>query len=317
MRKAIVILTVMGFAMALAMPAMAQVGPQAILAYEAVGLVDCSARATVAEIEPNGTELTASGPLTGGDVGTGNISVGGPSGDLDYWAININAIGTWSIGTDAGAAPAVGDTYINLYLPSGYVSNDNGGPGNYSLITWYFTVPGTYYLRVRSSASSYKGNYVLTVVSPLPPPPNDTCAGAIPLPLVPAYSVSTSTAGALNDYTLTAAGCTGDTADDADIVYSVTLEAEQEITLVWTPIDFFYATLYVVTNCADAQGSCVAGEAVGTGAQTVHFQNTTGVATTYYIICDSYRGSGAATLTIQAVVPTEAQSWGATKSLYR
>jgi hypothetical protein len=275
-------------------------------------------RAVIAEVEPNDTFDTGSGPLVGGDQGTGIISVGT---DVDFWVLNVNVTGAWTINTDAGVAPALGDSKLYLYGSDGTTQlayDDDSGPGLYSQFTYNFTATGTYYLKVIGYSASYTGGYVLNVGSPVPPPANDTCAGAIEIPFVEGFSVVTTTMGAVSDYNLTLADCTGYTTAGPDIVYTVTMAAEQEITLVWTPVTFD-AALYVVTDCANPAATCVAGADDGGsgGAETVSFQNTTGVTTTYFIICDAYgTGSGPATLSIQAAVATEATTWGTLKALY-
>ncbi len=313
MKKATAVLLLL----VLAMPAFALEKSKESQGLDPEGVTPMS-RSIIAEVEPNDTFDVGSGPLTGGDQGTGGISAGT---DVDFWILNITATGLWVMNTDAGAAPALGDSKLYLYGPDGSTQigyDDDAGPGYYSQITYNFTATGTYYLRVIGYSASYTGNYVLNVAAPLPPPVNDTCAGAIEIPFVEGFFVDTTTTGAISDYNLLGTDCTGYATAAADIVYSVTMAADQEITLVWDPVTFD-AALYVVTDCADPAGTCVVGadDAASGGAETVSFMNTTGATVTYFIICDGYgTGSGPATLTVQAAVATEATTWGTVKALY-
>jgi hypothetical protein len=313
MKKATVVLLLL----ALAMPAFAAEKSKESQGLDRDGITQL-VRTVVAEVEPNDVFTAGSGPLVGGDQGTGGISA---STDVDFWVLNVTVLGAWTINTDAGAAPALVDSKMYLYGSDGTTQlayDDDSGPGFYSQFTYNFTATGTYYLKVIGYSASYTGNYVLNVGSPVPPPANDTCAGAIAIPFVSGFSVATTTTGANSDYTLLSTGCTGYAAAGPDIVYTVTMAAEQEITLEWLPVTFD-ASLYVVTDCADPMGTCVAGaDLAGSGAaETVSFQNTTTGTVTYFIICDAYgSGSGPATLTIQAAVATEASSWGSVKAMY-
>ncbi len=313
MKKATAILMLL----LLAMPAFALDKSKESQGLDPDGITQLS-RSVIAEVEPNDTFDVGSGPLVGGDQGTGAISA---STDVDFWVLNVTVTGVWVMNTDAGAAPALTDSKLYLYGPDGSTQigyDDDSGPGYYSQISYNFTATGTYYLKVIGYSASYTGNYVLNIASPLPPPANDNCAGAIEIPFVEGFVVETTTAGAISDYTLLSTGCTGYAAAGPDIVYTVTMAADQEITLVWTPVTFD-ASLYVVTDCADPMGTCVAGADDGGSAtaETVSFMNTTGATVTYFIICDAYgSGSGPATLTIQAAVATEATTWGTVKALY-
>jgi hypothetical protein len=310
MKKATAILLLL----VLAMPVYAMEKSKEVQSMDRDGITELS-RSVIAEVEPNDTFDVGSGPLVGGDQGTGIILA---STDVDYWVINVTVTGLWTLTTDAGPAPALGDSYIHLYGPDGVTqlaADDDSGPGAYSMISYNFTATGTYFIKVRGYSASYTGNYVLNIASPLPPPANDNCAGAIAIPFVEGFSVAATTVGALNDYNPLSTGCTGYAAAGGDIVYTVTMENEQEITLSWTSaVD---GSLYVVTDCADML-TCVAGadETLSGQPEVVSFQNLTGATVTYFIICDSYSGNGAGTLAILAAVPTESSTWGTLKALY-
>jgi len=117
--------------------------------------------ADVNENEPNDT--CPGEAYTLGDTFHGAIA---PPGDLDWVYFQCNQGDLLTIGTDAdGGLPTV-DTVIELWdgaCGSMLTSNDDGGPGLYSLIQDY-SIPatGTYALKVRGySASSSTGNYIL------------------------------------------------------------------------------------------------------------------------------------------------------------
>ncbi|MBX3396098.1 MAG: hypothetical protein KF841_12100 [Phycisphaerae bacterium] len=116
---------------------------------------------------------------------------------------------------------------------------------------------------------------------------NDTCATATPI--VCGAFVAGSTVGASNDYNPTAAGCTGFAATGPDVVYSFTAASDALVSVLMDTSPEFDASLYVVTNCADVLGSCVAGaddNVVAPGDESLSFVASTG--TTYYIICDGF-----------------------------
>ena len=158
-------------------------------------------RTVIAEVEPNDTFDAGSGPLVGGDQGTGGISA---STDVDFWVLNVNVLGSVDHHhrRRRGARPRrlLACTCTAPTAPRSSAYDDDSGPGLYSLITYNFTATGTYYVKVRGYSATYTGNYVLNVGSPVPPPANDTCAGAIAIPFVEGFSVATTTMGAANDY---------------------------------------------------------------------------------------------------------------------
>jgi len=298
----------------LAVPVYAMEKSKEVQSMDRDGITEMS-RSVINEVEPNNTFGVGSGPLTGGDQGTGSIS---PNSDVDFWVLNVNVPGLWPISTDAGPEPALVDSYIHLYGPDGVTQltfDDDSGPGAYSQIIYPFTATGTYFIKVRGHNATYTGNYLLNIGTPVPLPANDTCATAIAIPFTEGFSVTTTTIGAANDYNPLPTGCTGYDAYGGDVVYTVVLENGQEIILSWTSAAD--GALYVVTDCSDMQ-TCVAG-ADNTFAgqpEVVYFQNLTGAAVTYFIICDAFSGEGAGTLAILTAVPTESSTWGALKALY-
>jgi cysteine-rich repeat protein len=86
-----------------------------------------------AETEPNGTAVTASGPLTADALIGAAIT---PAGDADWFRVQLAATSDLKLETFDGAGPgscAGIDTVVTLYASNGttvLVSRDQGGPGN-------------------------------------------------------------------------------------------------------------------------------------------------------------------------------------------
>jgi hypothetical protein len=278
----------------------------------------------VAEVEPNGTFATAQ-PVACGDVVHGSITVGGPApaGDLDYYVFTTSVANTIiTFGTDADGAPEVLDTYIYLYnsAQAQVASNDDGGPGLYSLITYTAVAPGTYYGMVRSYSSAYTGLYkaFFGCAEPQPPPPNDTCAGAIDILCGP-VSLSGTTQWATNDYNPAIPGpsCTGFSALGKDVTYKFLVGPGGVINVTY--VSTADASIYVVTDCAN-MASCVVGADAAAGTEVLNYTFATGG--TYYLIIDSYGTNTSGTWTLTGTlegcpVPTENRTWGSVKNLYR
>lgn len=136
----------------------------------------------------------------------------------------------------------------------------------------------------------YQGDGAACSPNPCPlPPTNDTCDTASHI------GCETGTIGGLTldlaapDYSMTsAASCTGFTADGPDIVFSYTATADGNVHAGMANVSGFDASFYVVTDCFDPAGSCVAGDDSG-GVEEVTFVATAG--TTYYLVADSYSES--------------------------
>lgn len=283
-----------------------------------------SALADVPEAEPNNSLATAQ-PLGCGDVlRPATISA---ASDTDY-VVFTATIGTiLTIGTDAdGTSGQLTDSRIRLFNASGVVlaSDDDSGPGAYSLLTFTATYTGTYYVGIAGYSSSYTGAYKAFVNCqvPEPPPVNDLCAGALPIECG-AISLSGSTQFATNDYTPIASGsggCTGYAAAGKDVVYVINAGGGDSLDVSYTNVAD--GSIYLITDCGAPTTSCVAGadETLAGQAELLTFTfPATGV---YYLIADSYgTGSGGAftlTGTLHCnVVSTEKTTWGRLKSIYR
>jgi len=278
----------------------------------------------VPEVEPNGTFAEAQ-PINCGDVVHANIGpTGGPTGDLDYIVFTTTVANTIiTFGTDAdGTTGQVNDTYIYLYnsAQTQVASNDDGGPGLYSLITYTAVTPGTYYGMVRSYSTSYIGFYksFVNCTAPEPPPPNDRCEGAIDIPCGP-IQLSGTTQWANNDYSpLAVATCTRFTAAGRDVVYRLNVQAGAHLIANYT--SSADGSIYILADCSDVS-SCIAGEDSTVTGGLEDFEYTFGASGTYYLILDNYgtNSGGTWTLTGDLICPTATRqtSWGGVKNIYR
>lgn len=179
-----------------------------------------------------------------------------------------------------GALYAVSEcgSYLNC------VGSDDGISGEAEVIRSVARASGSSYLVVDAELAGVAGAHDLTVARYT----GETCAAAAPL-LADGTSEWTTTVGKANDYSPNTSGCTGRAAAGPDRVYSRAMLAGDQLDLSFTP-DGFDGAVYLVNNCADIQGSCVAGsDQVGTGAERIApvFQQ----AGTAYVIVDGAAGA--------------------------
>lgn len=280
--------------------------------------------ADVAEVEPNGSLATAQGLLCGDVMRPATIS---SSADTDYVKITVPANTTITIGTDAdGTTGQLTDSRIRLFNASGVVvaSDDDSGPGTYSLLTYVATSGGTFYAGIAGYSASYTGAYkfFVTCSTPQPPPVNDICAGALPIECGN-INQSGSTANATNDYTpstTTTGGCTGYYAQGKDVVYVINAAGSDSLDVTYTNASD--GSIYLITNCGSPTTSCVKGVDAGLTGAAEHLTYTFPSSGIYYLVLDTYgTGTGGAfTLTGSMtchVVPANRKTWGALKSYYR
>ena len=163
-----------------------------------------------------------------------------------------------------------------------------------------------------------------------PPPPeaplNDTCVGAYDngFEIMPgAFSYETDTTAANNDYPLvTTDSCTGYSASGNDVVYYVCLDEGEMLDITMT-CDFDNS-MYIITDCGDAQYTCVAGaDATVSGVEEIlgFVAPADGM---YYIIVSAWGSSGYGPVTLTGtnygggcIVATEDTSFDSLKSMYR
>ena len=85
--------------------------------------------------------------------------------DRDWFAFNVDSRGTYEITVDLDS---LGDSFLRLYGPDGttvLASNDDGGTGLGSRISWNATLSGTVYAEVSSLFPAGSGTYAITVTS--------------------------------------------------------------------------------------------------------------------------------------------------------
>jgi hypothetical protein len=162
-----------------------------------------------------------------------------------------------------------------------------------------------------------------------PPPPepplNDTCEGAWDnnFEILPgAFSYDTDNTDANADYALVYPSCTGYSVSGQDVVWYVCLN-EGEVLDVSMQCGFD-ASLFIVTDCADPQNTCVAGAdaTVSEGLEEI-IGFTAPADGMYYVIVSAY-GSGTGPINVYGtnygggcVIATEETSFGGIKSIYR
>lgn len=163
-----------------------------------------------------------------------------------------------------------------------------------------------------------------------PPPPeaplNDTCEGASDngFELLPGmFSYEADNTYASNDYPLEYTGsCTGYSATGNDVVYYVCLNQGDMLDVTMTCS--FDNSLYIIADCGDAQGSCVAGADATVGGVEEILGFVAPADGLYYVIATGYSSSGIGPMTISGtnygggcVVATEETSFDSLKSMYR
>jgi hypothetical protein len=250
-------------------------------------------RTVYAEDEPLNNTCPGQGLACGDIVDDAQIN---PGGDVDWYYFEVAVAGTrLTIGTDYPTMGGSCDTYIELYdscigAPLAY--DDDSGPGAYSLITNYATThSGTYMVKVRGYGSSTTGAYKLFILctEPVPPPENDTCAGALPIDRCITGTLDGDLTNANNNYDpgvdTPPASCTGYAAAGKDVTYLLALVAGDQVHLVYTG-NAYDASCYIVTDCDNVNDSCVVGVDAGYNVETIDWTCPAGG--TYFLILDAY-----------------------------
>lgn len=139
---------------------------------------------------------------------------------------------------------------------------------------------------VEAFAPMEEGPFSLTT-SFAAPPPNDTCAGALPL----IGATMGTWAGATDGSSPGAAMnmCTGFTAEGGDVVYSFTLPANGTLDVTITPNGTSGdPSIYVVSDCNMTAATCVEGMDGGVGGdpETLTFTNMAGG--NFFLIVDTF-----------------------------
>ncbi|MFY9611331.1 MAG: choice-of-anchor D domain-containing protein [Blastocatellia bacterium] len=120
----------------------------------------------------------------------------------------------------------------------------------------------------------------------------ESCASAVAIgPALLPFTDDSSTVGAANDIDPGPDGCASGLG--VEVVYSFTPSATDTYVAGVTPIaPGFDVSLYIVTNCADPSGSCVAGTDARSFAEGESLVATLNAGTTYFIVIDSPQQSG-------------------------
>ncbi|HSH88335.1 MAG TPA: Ig-like domain-containing protein, partial [Ramlibacter sp.] len=92
-------------------------------------------------------------------------------GDSDWFAVSLVSGQTYNFSLNAASLGGLYDPYLSLYNSSGtfLTSNDDGGVGLNSLLTFAATYTGTHYLAATAYNNNYTGTYLLSTdtVAPL------------------------------------------------------------------------------------------------------------------------------------------------------
>jgi hypothetical protein len=121
------------------------------------------------------------------------------------------------------------------------------------------------------------------------PPIGDTCESPIAVPLGYEWAFSGDLTPYANNYdpALPGPSCTDSAEPGKDAVFSITVTCGQFLSVYLEPVGFDGA-LYIVTDCADITGTCVAGSdnAGPGGAESTGMDVTFGH--TFYVIVDAH-----------------------------
>jgi len=193
-------------------------------------------------------------------------------------------------------------------------------------LTGLFLVADTYYVMADTwPAPNCIVSLTLDIVAGTPPPPppaNDLCQDAEIIP-AGAFSIDGDTSQANNDYTPTMSSCTGySMAAGNDVVYVICLAPDSFFDVTMTT-DGFDDSIYLVTDCADIDGTCVAGDDAYPDGSTFTYQNLSGVAQQLYLIVDGFGSTASGLFTITGnngggcePVGNETMNWGSVKAMF-
>ena len=269
-----------------------------------------------AEVEPNGDCGTAT-PVTPGDPMSGSID---PVADNDWFALEVNAGECYSFAVNPGEGQTGGDMRMWIWADDCVTQiafDDDDGPGLYPYHVQTFDVTGTVYIEL----DEYGDNglisaYVLSVDACPMPQPNDTCDGAIDLQEQGMAQFQVDLCEYAPDYSPVVPSCTGYSANGNDAVYKIYLTQGEIFSACIAPaagvsIDL---SLWLVSDCADVNCTCVAGDDSGNPECVSYEAAADGW---YYLIVDAYSGCGLVDVTIDAPVSNEDASFSNLKTMYR
>lgn len=129
-------------------------------------------------------------------------------------------------------------------------------------------------------------SFVNTGRASLSPASGDTCASATVInPAALPFLEDSTLLGAGNDINPGPGGCVAGAGNDA--VYSFTPTATDTYTIGVTPIDSFDASLYIVTDCANPAGTCIAGVNTGEFDRGESLVLTLNSGIRYFVVVDT------------------------------
>jgi hypothetical protein len=158
------------------------------------------------------------------------------------------------------------------------------------------------------------------------PPVNDDCAGAAGDPQyvlsqTGPFALAGDNTYAASDYPLAMPGsCTGYTHSGRDVVWVMDVPAQHELTATMTTAGHWDDMLFLVSDCSNPAGTCLAGANALPDGSTVQWTNPSGGTARVYLIASGYaQAAGPFTLTGSILPGTAvtAQSWGRIKARYR
>ena len=143
---------------------------------------------------------------------------------------------------------------------------------------------------------------------------NDTCETAAYLANIQ-HDFSINLCDYQNDYMLDGASCVDGTMAGPDAVYRWTFPGGWEATVSAMTESGMPVSLYVVTDCTDPSGSCVAGStSTADTPAMIDFSPLPGGL--YFLIIDSDEQCDVVNVGLYGAVADEPQSWGSVKALY-
>jgi hypothetical protein len=203
--------------------------------------------------------------------------------------------------------------------PTTCIATDSGS-SSMRTISNLALAAGSYYIMVDTwPAPSCIAYFDLTIAEPTPPPPNDVCEGAIDLQAqgLTEFQVDLCS-GYANDYNAGGStGCTGYTSNGVDATYKIYLNENDPFSVTVTPGDPPHdVSIWLVTDCANAAATCVAGADATVGDDSETLTYTAASTGWYYLIVDGFSSCSLTTVSIQVPVATQSSTWGGVKALY-
>lgn len=256
---------------------------------------------------------TATGLYCGGFLYSGNTVTA--QNDYGFLTLGASCVGSLAQGRDVvyslqvNAGDSLSVSYTStadglLYImpdcqKSGTPVNclvgvNNTGPGGTETIHYRFLYTGSYFLVLDADGLNTDGGWSIvgSLTCGLNVPTNDQCASAVYLPCGP-FQLSGDNTLAFPDYDPTEAGCTGFSAQGADLVYRIDASPGDSI---WCDYVFPHvngkddvdASIYLATKCDSIATTCVAGSDTSGAAQMEHFRYKFTTRGIYYMVLDSY-----------------------------